>query len=94
MAATGDAGRYGRRMDRGEAAIHAARVSAAPVTTSAHLGDLCDLCVDLLRLGHSQRKTFADKAVHTTNVTTSAATSNPCADHGSPFQIPSSSDTA
>ena len=43
---------------------------------------------------YSQRNTFADIAVQTTNVSTSAATSVPCASHDSPFQIPSSSDTA
>ena len=43
---------------------------------------------------HSHRKTFADSAVNTAIIKTSAATSPPCADHPSPFQIPLSSDTA
>jgi hypothetical protein len=42
---------------------------------------------------YSQRNTFAESAVHTTNTTASAATSPTCAHHASPFQIPSSSDT-
>ena len=43
---------------------------------------------------YSQRNTFADIAVQMTNVSVSAATSVPCASHDSPFQIPSSNDTA
>src|ERR1700679_1311459 len=43
---------------------------------------------------YSQRNTFAESAVHTANTAASAATSPKCARHGSPFQIPSSSDTA
>ena len=43
---------------------------------------------------YSQRNTFAETAVHTINATASAVRSRACADHASPFQIPSSSDTA
>src|SRR5450755_4118937 len=43
---------------------------------------------------YSQRNTLAESAVHTINATASAATSRACAHHASPFQIPSSSDTA
>jgi hypothetical protein len=43
---------------------------------------------------YSQRNTFAESAVHTINTPASAATSPTCAHHASPFQIPSSSDTA
>ena len=43
---------------------------------------------------YSQRNTLAERAVHTANTATSAATSPRCARHGSPFQIPSSSETA
>src|SRR5262245_56068407 len=46
------------------------------------------------RPSYSHRKTLADIAVQTTNVSTSAATSARCANHDSPFQIPSSSETA
>src|ERR1700733_8081242 len=42
---------------------------------------------------YSQRNTFADSAVHTTNTADSAARSARCADHRSPLHIPSSSDT-
>src|SRR5262245_46334937 len=42
---------------------------------------------------HSQRNTFAEIAMQTTNTATSAATSPTCADHGSLFRIPVSSDT-
>jgi len=44
--------------------------------------------------GYSHRNTFAESAVHTMNVTASAVRSRACAHHASPFQIPSSSDTA
>ena len=43
---------------------------------------------------YSQRNTFAESAVHTINATASAVRSRVCAHHASPFQIPSSSDTA
>ncbi len=39
---------------------------------------------------YSQRKTFAESAVQTTNTTVSAMISPTCADHASPLQIPSS----
>ena len=43
---------------------------------------------------HSQRKTLAESAVKTPKIIASAATSPRCADHGSPIQIPWSSETA
>jgi len=44
--------------------------------------------------GYSQRNTFVESAVQTRNTTINAATSPTCANHASPLQIPSSSDTA
>ena len=43
---------------------------------------------------YSQRKTFAESAVQTRKTRASAATSLKNADHGSPFQIPPSRETA
>ena len=43
---------------------------------------------------YSQRNTFAETAVQIANTTTSATMSPMCADHASPFRIPSRSDTA
>src|ERR1700686_3860693 len=47
-----------------------------------------DMTVEWPRSSYSQRKTFADSAVHTTNPNASAAKSLMCADHASPVQIP------
>ena len=47
-----------------------------------------------VRMSHSQRNTFADRAVQMTKTATSAATSLQWADQASPFQIPWSKDTA
>ena len=44
--------------------------------------------------GYSHRNTLAERTVQITNTKTNAATSPACADHRSPFQIPSSSETA
>ena len=49
---------------------------------------------DHLAAHYSQRNTFAESAVQIANTTTSAATSPMCADHASPFKIPSRSETA
>lgn len=57
----------------------------AAVAVGARSG--CDLL-------YSQRNTFAESAVQTTNTTTSPATSPLCADHASPLQIPCSKETA
>src|ERR1700722_15808888 len=46
-----------------------------------------------INLCYSHRNTFAERAVQTTKTKASAATSPTCADHASPLQIPSSSDT-
>jgi hypothetical protein len=62
---------------------HPAAVERCSITRD----DAVDLC-------YSQRNTFAESAVQTTNTTASAATSPMCANHGSPFHIPSISDTA
>jgi hypothetical protein len=43
---------------------------------------------------YSQRNTFAESAVHTMNPRTRATMSRACVHHASPFQIPSSSETA
>jgi hypothetical protein len=43
---------------------------------------------------YSQRKTFAESAVQTANTTVNATISPRCADHASPFKIPSSRETA
>ena len=47
----------------------------------------------LRRSPYSHRNTRADRATHAAKTSASAARSPTCADHGSPFQIPSSSDT-
>ena len=44
--------------------------------------------------GYSQRNTFAERAVQAKKTKANAATSPMCADHASPLQIPSRSDTA
>lgn len=51
-------------------------------------------CLRVAEPGYSQRKTFAESAVQTTNTRTNAAMSPTCADQASPSQIPRSRDTA
>jgi hypothetical protein len=50
--------------------------------------------VHLVAAHYSQRKTFAESAIQTTNATDNATISPMCANHESPFQIPSSNETA
>jgi hypothetical protein len=59
------------------------------------LGSLSDVAWNRVsrKLCYSHRNTFAESAVQTTKTKASAATSPTCADHASPLQIPSSSDT-
>jgi hypothetical protein len=51
-------------------------------------------CLICFISSYSQRKTFAESAVQTINPRIRAVTSRTWADHASPFQIPSRSDTA
>ena len=50
--------------------------------------------IDPISISYSQRKTFAESTVKTTNNTAIAATSPRCAIHLSPFHIPFSRFTA